>query len=62
MTHRVLVELQSIVDDPQASADERTAARELLMTLPYGARPGHTHMAVLHGYIERRQRQDRYGK
>lgn len=62
MMHRVVTELEAIMDDPSARQIERDVARRVKADLDAGWTPCQDHLGVLHGYIQRQQRQDRFGK
>jgi hypothetical protein len=62
MSQEVMQNLGRIMDDPQATADERSAATQLWMVLPYGGRPTKDQAHIISGYIQRQQAQNRWGK
>jgi hypothetical protein len=54
--------LQLILQDPKATHDERTAAREAQRVLRHGGWLPSAYQQVLMQYLARQQQQDKYGK
>lgn len=61
-TQHAVMDLVSIINDPESTRLERDVARRVKADVAAGWVPARDHLDVLRMYLDKRQQQDRYGK